>query len=354
MKLFVFCILIALSISTFSQGQEPHLTNIKQLTFGGDNIGAYFSADSKKISFQTNNSQWGLTCDQIYYLIIDEAEDNTTYQPIMVNNGEGRNTTSCYLPDGKKIAYASTVKSGKDCVAEPNKHGAQLWYVFPQYDLFISDEKGKTTKQLTSSPGYDAEVAVSPLGDKMVFTSTRNGDLDLYVMDMNGKNVKQLTFETGYESGAHFSPDGKQIVFAASRPQGKDTLQYKDLLSKGLVSPTNMELFIINIDGTGLKQLTHLAKSSWAPRFHPNGKQIIFSSDYRSANANEVQLHIVNTDGTGLEKITGANGFNAYGMFSPDGRKLVFSSTRNAGETVEKNLFIADWIEFEEVRISDW
>lgn len=350
MKLFVYFILIVLSIPAFSQSKEPHLTNIKQLTFGGDNIGAYFSADSKKLSFQTNNSQWGLKCDQIYYLIIEEAEDNTTYQPIMINNGEGRNTTSCYLPDGKKIAYASTAKSGKDCPAEPNKQGVLLKAVFAEYEIFVSDEKGKTAKQITSSPGYDAEAVVSPLGDKMVFTSTRNGDLDLYVMDINGKNVKQLTFEIGYDGGAHFSPDGKQIVFSASRPKGKDTLQYKELLAKGLVSPTYMELFCINIDGTGLKQLTHSGKSNWAPRFHPNGKQIVFTSNYRSANANECQLYVINADGTGLESITGASGFNAYGMFSPDGKKLAFSSTRNAGETIETNLFIADWIEFEEVR----
>lgn len=343
MKLFVFCILIVLSNPSFSQSKEPHLTNMKQLTFGGDNIGASFSADSKKLSFQSNNSQWGLTCDQIFYLIIEEAEDNTTYQPIMINNGEGRNTTSCYLPDSKKIAYASTAKSAKNCPTEPNKQGILLWTIFPEYELFLSDEKGKTAKQLTSSPGYDAEAVVSPLGDKIVFTSMRNGDLDLYVMDINGKNVKQLTFELGYDGGAHFSPDGKQIVFSASRPQGKDTLQYKELLLKGLVSPINMELFTLNIDGTGLKQITHLGKSGWAPSFHPNGKQILFTSNYRSTNTNQYQLYLMNADGTGIESITEVSGFNAHGMFSPDGKKLVFSSTRNTSETIETNLFIADW-----------
>jgi Tol biopolymer transport system component len=73
-------------------------------------------------------------------------------------------------------------------------------------------------------------------------------------MDVNGKNVKQLTFDLGYDGGAFFFPDGKQLVFRASRPTGSDSVEYKNLLAKGLVAPTNMELYTINVDGTGLKK----------------------------------------------------------------------------------------------------
>jgi Tol biopolymer transport system component len=200
-------------------------------------------------------------------------------------------------------------------------------------------------KQLTNSPGYDAEATVSPKGDKIVFTSTRNGDLDLYIMDIDGKNVKQLTHSLGYDGGAFFSPDGTKLVFRASRPEGKDTVEYKDLLEKGLVAPTNMEIYTMNIDGSDMKQITHLGKANWAPFYHPSGKKIIFSSNHHSAKGWDFQLWMINEDGSGLTQITTESNFNAFAMFSPDGKRLVFSSNRNNGGTHDTNVFIADWEE---------
>ena len=337
--------LLLLLLPQFIHAQEKHLANIKQLTFGGDNAEAYFSPDGKKLSFQSNNSLWGLKCDQIFYLIIEEAEENKIYQPMSVSNGEGRTTCSYYMPDGKKILYASTFKAGKECPPDPPKTGKYVWSIYPEYDIFISDEKGKLIKQLTDLPGYDAEATVSPKGDKIIFTSTRNGDLDLYIMDINGKNVKQLTNTLGYDGGAFFSPDGSKIVFRASRPQGEDTIEYKALLAKGLVQPTKMELFVMNVDGTGMRQITNLGKANWAPFYHPSGKKIIFSSNHHSEKGYDFQLFMINEDGTGIEQISTESKFNAFPMFSPDGKKLVFSSNRNNGGTADTNLFIADWIE---------
>jgi WD40 repeat protein len=324
---------------------EPHLKNLKQLTFGGDNAEAYFSNDGKKLSFQSNNPLWNLKCDQIYYMIIDEAEDNKIYQPMPVSNGEGRTTCSYYMPGDKKIIYASTFKGGKECPREPDKSGRYVWAIYPEFDIFLGDEKGKVLKQITNSPGYDAEATVSPKGDKIVFTSTRNGDLDLYIMDIDGKNVRQITHDLGYDGGAFFSPDGTKLVFRASRPQGKDTIEYKELLAKGLVAPTNMELFTINVDGTDMKQITHLGKANWAPFYHPSGKKIIFSSNHHSTKGYDFQLWMINEDGTDLKQITFESEFNAFPMFSPDGKRLVFSSNRNNGGTHDTNLFIADWAE---------
>lgn len=345
MKTYFLLFTFSIQLVAFAQSPEPHLANMKQLTFGGDNAEAYFSFDSKKLCFQSNNPQWGLKCDQIFYLIINEAEDNTTYQPIMVSNGQGRTTCSYYLADNKKIVFASTFKSNINCPPEPSKEGKYLWAIYPEFDIFIGDEKGKVTKQLTNTVGYDAEATVSPKGDKIVFTSTRNGDLDLFMMDIDGKNVKQLTFELGYDGGAFFSPDGTQLVFRASRPLGQDSIEYKELLAKGLVAPGNMELYTINVDGTGIKKITQLGKANWAPFFHPSGKKIIFSSNHHSTKGYDFQLYMVNIDGTGLERITNESLFNAFPMFSPDGKKLVFSSNRNNGGTRDTNLFIADWVE---------
>lgn len=322
---------------------EKHLENLRQLTFGGDNAEAYFSFDGKKICFQSNNPAWGLKCDQIFWMEVSDDIDYRINQPLMVSNGQGRTTCSFYMNDNKRIVYASTFKGGVNCTEPPKTDGRYLWSIHPDYDIFIGDEKGKVLKQLTASPGYDAEAVVSPKGDKILFTSMRNGDLDLYIMDINGKNVKQLTHTLGYDGGAFFSADGSRIVFRASRPTGKDTIEYKELLAKGLVAPTNMEIYTMNVDGSDLKQVTSLGKANWAPYFHPSGKKIIFSSNHHSERGYDFQLYMINTDGSGLEQITFESQFNAFPMFSPDGKKLIFSSNRNNGGTRDTNIFIADW-----------
>jgi Tol biopolymer transport system component len=104
-----------------------------------------------------------------------------------------------------------------------------------------------------------------------------------------------------------------------------------------------MEIFTCNVDGSDLKQITHLGKANWAPFFHPSGKKIIFSSNHASERGYDFNLYMINLDGSGLEQITTESNFNAFPMFSFDGKKLVFSSNRNNGGTRDTNVFIADW-----------
>lgn len=329
-------------LTVFSQ--EKHLKNIKQLTFGGDNAEAYFSPNEKFVSFQSNYKSWGLQCDQIFKLEIEKASKDTTYKPRMISTGKGRTTCSYVMPNGKDILYASTHLGGDSCPPAPEVKGKYLWAVYNTFDIFVANEKGKIIKQLTNSPGYDAEATISPKGDKIVFTSDRSGDLELWIMDIDGKNPKQITSGLGYDGGAFFSPDGKKLVFRSSRPKTEEEVkEYKELLSKNLVAPTNMEIYTCNIDGTDLKQITSLGKANWAPYYHPDGKRIIFSSNHHSKRGYDFQLYIINEDGTGIEQVTSESIFNAFPMFTKDGKKIVFSSNRNNHGTRDTNLFIADW-----------
>jgi len=325
-------------------GSEPHLTNLQQLTFGGDNAEAYFSFDGRSLVFQSNNPAWGLGCDQIFTMEIKEASDNAAYTPTMVSTGDGRTTCSYYLPDGN-IIYASTHASGRKCPEVPHVEGKYLWPVYDAYDIYLADKNGKILKKLTDAPGYDAEATVSPTGDKIVFTSTRSGDLELWTMNLDGSDKRQVTSDLGYDGGAFFSPDGKQLVFRASRPKSAAEIrEYKDMLLQGVVAPTNMELYVCNVDGSDLRQVTRLGNANWAPFFHPSGKKIIFSSNYKTGGYN-FQLYMIELDGTGLIPLTSESAFNAFPIFSPDGKKLVFSSNRNNGGTHDTNVFIADWTE---------
>jgi Tol biopolymer transport system component len=162
-------------------------------------------------------------------------------------------------------------------------------------------------------------------------------------MNIDGTDVKQITNQLGYDGGAFFSPDSKQIVFRSSRPKTPEEIKkYKDLLAQGLVEPSQMEIYVVNADGTNLRQVTHLGGANWAPFFHPSGNKIIFSSNHKTKTI-PFNLYMINLDGTGLEQITHDAIFDAFPMFSYDGKRLVFGSNRNNRGTHDTNLFLAEW-----------
>ncbi|MFN8281031.1 MAG: hypothetical protein U0V49_12205 [Saprospiraceae bacterium] len=326
---------------------EKHLKNIRQLTFGGNNAEAYWSFDGKKLSFQSDNPAWGNNCDQIYYL--DVLKDDLRDKPAhLISVEKGRNTCSFFMPGDRSIIFASTLHSGSSCPLVPERKpgGKYVWPVYNSYEIYIADLKGKVTRQITSNNFYDAEATVSPKKDKIVYTSDKSGDLELYVCDLDGKNEVQVTRELGYDGGAFFSPDGKKLVFRASRPKTEEEIrEYRELLAKGLVQPTNMEIFTVNVDGTGLKQITHLGKANWAPYFLPSGDKIIFSSNHKSNRGYEFNLYMIGVDGTGLEQVTFDKVFASFPMFSPDGKKIAFSSNRFNHGTHDTNIFVADWVD---------
>jgi Tol biopolymer transport system component len=324
---------------------ERHFKHLKQLTFGGDNAEAYWSFDDSKLIFQVTNPKWGDQCDQIYYFNW-KTDDIIRNKPVLVSTGLGRTTCSYFLPGDSLVMYASTHEGDENCPPrpEPRTDGKYVWPIYHDFDIYVSDLEGNIIRKLTDNPGYDAEATVSPQGDKIVFTSIRSGDLELYTMNLDGTDVKQITDEMGYDGGAFFSPDGSKLIFRASRPKSREDIEeYKQLLSEGLVKPTEMELFICNVDGSDLRQITDLGNANWCPFFHPSGEKVIFASNFSSERGFPFNLYLINIDGTGLEQITEDGIFDAFPVFSYNGRFLVFSSNRNNGGTRDTNLFVAEW-----------
>ncbi len=265
------------------------------LSNGGENAEAYFSFDGKKLVYQATFDS--MECDQIFTMNIDGSDKQ------LVSTGNGRTTCAYYYPDETKIIYASTHHHDKKCPPPPDRSKGYVWKLYETFDIFLKD--GDELKQLTDTPGYDAEATVSPKGDKIVFTTLRNGDPEIYTMDIDGTNQTRLTFEKGYDGGPFFSPDGSKIVFRASRPVTDDQMaDYNDLVENGYVRPSALEIFIMDADGKNMKQITNLGKASFAPFFHPSGKKIIFSSNYQGDNPRDFNLFMINIDGTGLERIT--------------------------------------------------
>lgn len=336
-----------IAVDSLKFAGEKHLKNIRQLTFGGDNAEAYWSFDNRSLVFQRTTKNEDLPCDQIFVGRIPE-ETNAGFDFEMISTGKGRTTCSYFMPGNDKVIYASTHPSSADCPPEPDRAKIRkyVWPIYNSYELFIADDDGQNQTQLTDNEWYDAEATVSPLGDKIVFTSNRSGDLELYTMNIDGSGITQITDELGYDGGAFFSPDGSRLIFRASRPQGEEAqAEYKNLLSQGLVAPSNMELFVCNADGSNLTQITNLGKANWAPFFHPSGEKVLFSSNHASESGRQFNIFMINLDGTGLEQITFDEAFDSFPMFSFDGKYLVFSSNRNNGDTRDTNIFMAEWVE---------
>ena len=318
--------------------QEVHLSNVRQLTFGGQNAEAYFSFDGTHLLYQSTPREGG--CDQIYSLELATGDSE------LMSTGDGRTTCSYYYPTGERVLYSSTHHFGAACPADPDMSQGYVWALFPTYDIFVSDADGGNLQQLTKTWGYDAEATFSPLGDRVVFTSMRNGDLDLYTMNADGSDVRQITDRLGYDGGAFFSPDGTKIVWRAHYPESQQDIDdYKSLIAQGLIRPSTLELFIADADGGNVVQVTHNEAANFGPFWHPSGEKVVFSSNLGDPRGREFDLWMVNTDGTGLEQVTFTGDFDGFPVFSPDGTQLVWGSNRHNELDGETNVFIADWVE---------
>ncbi len=317
--------------------RERHLRNVRQLTFGGENAEAYFSFDGRQLVFQSTRD--GAACDQIFTMNVDGTGLRR------ISSGEGRTTCGFFTPDGSHIVYASTHEGGPACPPRPDYSRGYVWPIYDTYDIYKVRADGTGLTKLTSTPGYDAEATISRDG-RIVFTSLRDGDMEIYSMDLDGGDVRRLTHRPGPDGGPFFSADGSKIVFRGrALPPGPELDDYRALLRDGLWRPTSLELFVMNADGSGLRQVTSLNAASFAPYFTPDGTRIIFSSNYHNPRGRDFELFLVNLDGTGLEQVTFNPTFDGFPMFSPDGGKLVFASNRFQKVEGETNVFVADWVD---------
>ncbi len=325
---------VAASAKPQPASTEPHLRDIKQLTFGGENAEAYWSFDGKQLIMQAHQ---GEGCDQIYRM-----QPGTP--PLRVSNGKGSTTCSYFLPGDQEVIYASTHLGGDACPTKPDHSQGYVWALYETYDIFRANADGSNIRQLTNSPGYDAEATVCKKDGSIVFTSVRDGDIELYRMNADGSNVKRLTHTPGYDGGAFFNDDCTKLVWRASRPKGRALDEFRDLLAKQLVRPTQLELYVGDADGSNATQVTYLNAASFAPFFYPSSRRVIFSSNHGDPKGREFDLWAINTNGTGLERITTAAGFDGFPIFSPDGKALAFSSNRaTAPGQHDTNVFLAHW-----------
>ncbi len=316
--------------------KETHLKNARQLTFGGENAEAYFSNSGQSLIFQHTGEK--TPCDQIFTMDLQGENRNR------VSNGQGRTTCSYFLPGDKRVIFASTHGGSPDCPPPPDQSQGYVWALYKDYDLYLHDLGSSTYTPFLPSRGYDAEATVSPDGQWIVFTSERDGDLELYKVRTDGSQLTSLTSTPGYDGGAFFSPDSSRIVYRAHHPKGPALQEYQRLLGLGLIRPSTLEIFTMASDGTDIQQVTHLNSASFCPYYSPDGKKIIFSSNYGDPSKREFDLFLINADGSDLERVTDTPEFDGFPMFSADGKSIVWGSNRKNNHPHDTNIFWAKWV----------
>ncbi len=318
-----------------AQPGESHLANIRQVTFGGENAEAYFSRDGQWLTFQSTRD--GRACDQQYVMRIDGSSLQR------VSNGHGKTTCGWFLPDGKRLFFASSHAHDSTCPPRPDPSAGYVWGL-DRFDIYAANRDGTGLRRLTNYNVYTAEGVLSPDGRRIVFTSLKDGDLDIYTMNVDGSDVRRLTATPGYDGGPWWSPDGTKIAYRAWHPPDSAGLaDYQGLLAQRMVRPRQMELWVMNADGSEQRQITNLGGANFGPSWTPDGRRIVFSSNYKNPRSRNFELYLVNLDGSGLEQITSHEEFDGFPMFSPDGRRIVWASNRGNSKPGETNLFIADW-----------
>jgi TolB protein len=331
-----------------ARGDEPHLRNVRQLTFDGENAEAYWSHDGTKLIFQRRDAS--MPADQIYVL------DLATGQQTRVSAGTGRTTCAYFLQGDRRVVFGSTHHTGDAPPVVKMTGRGYEWAVHQEYDIFSAKPDGSDPVQLTKTTGYDAEATVCPVTGDIVFTSVRDGDLELYTMAADGSNVKRVTNRPGYDGGAFFSHDGTKFVLRSAFPKDdKQAAENATLLTQQIVRPSNMEICVCDRDGGNFRQITKNGAANFAPFFLPGDKKILFASNMKGMEqaaktgdrsaARRFNLFLVNADGSGLEQVTFSEEFDSFPMFSPDGKHLVWASNRYHARDGETNLFVAEWVD---------
>ncbi len=324
------------SVPRESAPGETHLTNIRQLTFGGQNAEAYWNLDGTKLSYQTRQPWW--PDEQILTMNADGSGKS------LVSTGLGRCTCSYYTPDGKWIYFSSTHELNEGAQPKLDFSKGYVWMINPDFHMYRRPVTGGPLQTIVDRPGYVAETTIAPNGRYMVFTAAWDGNINIYRSDLNGKHIQPLVTQEGYNGGPFVSWDSNWIVYRRTDfEKPGDAKEFHDLLKQNLVRPLKMEIWVMDARGRHKRQVTHLGCASFAPFMHPDGKRIIFSSNYGDPKGREFDLFICNLDGSGLERVTKTPEFDGFPMFTRNGKHLVFGSNRFNAVRGETNLFVADW-----------
>ena len=205
----------------------------------------------------------------------------------------GQKTSNRFVersPDGSKLVYASPRGLGSN------------------WDIYMANADGSNETRLTHDVSADWNPSWGPAGEKLVFTSGRDGNFEIYMMNADGSEKVRLTENDAIDLAPDISPDGRKIVFVSDRDG-------------------NSEIYSMDIDGSNLRRLTDNEAVDGDPRWSPDSRQILFDSD-RSGNSD---IFVMNALGSNVTPLTDSEGTDLTPDWSPDGSKIVYAGELPSG-----------------------
>ncbi len=179
------------------------------------------------------------------------------------------------------------------------------------WEVYAAHDDGVTAlTRLTADPAADVEPRLSPDTNWIVFSSKRSGNYDLWVINVNGSGLRQLTNDPASDSAPAWSPDGTKIAFASDRG-------------------SNIDVYVINVDGSGLTRLTTQAGYDGEPTWSPDGTQIAFVSK-RTSGAADYYLYTMTPQG-GAQTLRSPMSYVSRPTWSPDGAQILFDAANAQG-----------------------
>lgn len=203
---------------------------------------------------------------------------------------------------------------------------------YPQgSELYIADMDGGNVQRLTDNMYYEAEVSVSHDGKQLVFGRQIDGKMDLWIMNADGTGERQLTNTADWQEGApFFLPGDDRIMFRAWRKS-----EY------GRIKPTPMTVFTVKTDGTDWRRYTFDGDMNWAPFPAPDGRHYVFVR-VTDKEKNDWDVYLGDLAGTPPKRLTFHEGFDGLPSISPDGTKIAFARSTGPGFMQGLRTFIMD------------
>lgn len=331
------------SVELSPEKEAELISDARQITFEGLRAGeGYFSADGTRMVFQSERDP----ANPFYQIFLMDLETGDIEQ---ISPGRGKTTCAWIHPNGDRVLFSST-HHDETSVAQQNellelrrtgKQPRYAWDYDPEFEIYERLGDG-TYNRLTDARGYDAESSYSPDGTKIVFASNRAAYtkelseretellktdksyfIDIYIMNADGTDVRQLTDVSGYDGGPFFSPDGQRICWRRFSEDG-----------------TTAEIYTMTTDGSDVRRLTEIGAMSWAPFFHPSGDYLIFTTNRHGFG--NFELYCVRADGVGDPvRVTYTDGFDGLPVFLPGGDRIAWTSNRTAEK--RSQIFLGQW-----------